>query len=301
MTLISFRVDCLWPAFWRFFTRQKRPRLPQELIYEILEYLHDDEEALKQCALASTKFLYPSQPHLFSSVKVDASNQNDFQEFLASSMSITNRPVDKLLISRMTNLTFFGQCDWFFNPELSLPQFPHLQMVVFKGHNLDQDSLPNPKWEFLSSIQSVKLKFTTINNEQSILEMLCKLPEQVENISFIATKGKSIPPAAPLVDRLCDHIRESNSTMHHFNGTLNLQLAPQFRSNEALLLAMLDLNDVFEFNMKTINYQFASFHDILPLASFVGKCKDTLEYLNIKYPEGGEQLNAVTMRFKSNN
>jgi hypothetical protein len=284
-------------------TDNDRSILTQKLVDNILDYLHDDSNTLKQCSLVSTLFLQASQRRLFSTFEIKGWVAQDFRESFTPPIPITSSRVANLLGSHTTDLIFVGNCDWYFDFKYAnFPKFQSVRRVVFKGESLTLRSLPDPKWEYFSNVQSVEVDFDFMDDNRSILAMLCKLPEKVENISLIATQTKTPCSAtSKQVDWFCDLIRETHpSTVHHFSGTLNLNLARN-KSHEELLSSMVSLGRVFNFNLKRINHHLTSRADIGPLASLVKECKNTLQFLDIKYSPPCACLNAVAPASKSNN
>lgn len=64
------------------FSRPHVPALPDELLYMIVDHLHDDTASLRRCALASRRLLHPARVHLFASLNLDtttfvARNENE--------------------------------------------------------------------------------------------------------------------------------------------------------------------------------------------------------------------------------
>ena len=64
---------------------------------------------------------------------------------------------------------------------------------------------------------------------------------------------------------------------------------------------MVELEDLFKFNPKRINYRLTKRPDLLPFASLLNGCGATLQSLDLTCMEMGAQLYAVTLDVESNN
>ena len=65
--------------------------LPQELVDQIIDFLHDDHPTLQSCTLVARTWLPSSRLHLFSKISVDV-NSSQFCEFLAYARSCASVP-----------------------------------------------------------------------------------------------------------------------------------------------------------------------------------------------------------------
>lgn len=264
-----------------------RPKLDQKLVDAILDNLHDDPDSLKRCALVSKSFLPTSQRHLFSTFNITSWDAPKFRCFFEPSIPDTPRVPD-LLNSHTTDLTFFGDCDWYFDSEnTNFPKFPQVERIVFKGTKLIPRTRPNPAWDlFFGSVRSVELDFDVMDDNRTILTMLCGLPERVQNVGFTAARTEvpfctDASRAYPL-NKFIKEAWASSSTAFDFNGALTLNLA-HGKSHRELLTVMLGLSGVFTFNLKRIDYHLTRCADIGGFASLIWECRDTLEFLDIKY------------------
>jgi len=284
-------------------TYEGHPRLAQELLDFILDYLHYDLESLKRCALASKSLLPTSQRHLFSTYKFSKSNEERLVDLFMLPVSADGHDEDATLRARITDLLNTHTTDLILtnHPELTsgvsksaawkphFPEFENVQRIVFRGSGLDPaatiPSFLERTWMSPSSrIRTVEFDFGLIL-EQDILQLLYILPATVENVSFTCARAGSTHSSwtptsirRGIEDRLlpvCSYLG-----VHRFDGTLKLRLSPG-ASHEKLLSAMLELGDMFKFNLKRINYRLSSRADIPHLASLVGECKNTLQSLDI--------------------
>ena len=279
-------------------TDDGRLRMAQELLDFILDHLHYDQESLKRCALASRSLLPTCQRHLFSTYHITRMNVAKLVEFFTLPASTDGQDECAALRARVADL-FNAYTDNLIltdhpglllrsGQQARLPEFKSAQKITFRGDELSSavtiPSFLRQTWMSpFSKIQSVEFEFRFMS-PRGVLESLCVLPAQVENVGFIGTRPKSIdksPTAASIRQfvkgrSLSDYLdREARE----FNGTLKLRL-PTYIPEKVLSVA-LELEDCFKFSLKRINYKLSLNAEIPYLASLVEKCKATLEFLDI--------------------
>lgn len=280
------------------------PRVAQELLDLILDHLHHDSETLKRCALASKSLLPTCQRHLFSTFKISKSNVNElFVPSEYNSLDEQDAPlragIADLLNTYTTDLTLDIGSGWGSKSALNsshLPEFRNVEKIVFEGKALESCmEIPlflAQTWKSPSSkIKSVGFNFPLIA-DRGILESLYILPATVENVSFTAAKtATSYSSAASVRKEMERGLKNAypDRGVCHLNGTMKLHLA-QHESHRRLLSLMVNLEDLFKFNLKRINYQLTCPDDIPSLAALVDKCEGTLQSLDITYSSSGYSI-----------
>lgn len=281
-----------------------RPRVAQELLDLVLDHLHCDSETLKRCALASKSLLPTCQRHLFSTFQISDPDTTRLAKLFVPSQHKSSDEEDAPLQARIADLLNAYTTDLTLvigsEPGLGyaldsphLPEFRNVQRIVFKGDALESyiDIPPflAKTWKSpTSGIRSVGFSFPLIA-DRGILESLYILPATVENVSFAATKPTAYRSSAALVrQRMENWVKDvyPDRGVRHLKGTMKLHLA-QDTSHERLLSFMVELGDLFKFNLKRINYRLTCPDDIPSLAVLVDKCKGTLQSLDITYSSSG--------------
>lgn len=276
------------------------PRVAQELLDLVLDHLHHDSEILKRCALASKSLLPTCQRHLFSTFRISRSNVAELVELFVSyrynGLDEKDTPlrvgIADLLNTYTTDLTLAIGSGWEFKSALGsshLPEFRNVHKIVFEGKALESCmEIPvflAQTWESPTSrIRSVGFNFSLIT-DRGVLESLYVLPATVENVSFTAAKTNTSYSSASSV-RKGLKTAYPDGGVGHLNGTMKLHLA-QNASHKQLLSFMVELGDLFKFNLKRINYQLTCPDDIPSLAALVDKCKGTLQSLDLTYSSLG--------------
>ncbi|KAK0211633.1 hypothetical protein IW262DRAFT_351562 [Armillaria fumosa] len=129
--------------------------LPQELIDDIVDRLHDDPKALKVCSLICHAFCARSRRHSFRTVSlVDGKRRADFCDLFQKSLYIS-RSVVVLHVS--TNSVVETLLDF----EI-LGSFVNLHSVTFR--TVDFDGLPYHCFSAISSIRSIILAGVTFRD-----------------------------------------------------------------------------------------------------------------------------------------
>jgi len=277
-----------------------RHKLAQELLDSILDHLHYDLESLKQSALASKSLLPTCQRHLFSTFQITKSNINELLD-LFSFLPRTNKhnqdpglPANlKDLLNTYTTDLILDETFGIVGGKTHLPEFKNVEKIVFKGTKFDNavmipSFLERTCFSPYSKLRSVEFDFRR-TYEKAILESLYLLPATVEDVTFTSVRNIYSGP-----DWDADSVRGGtrhkllrictpggyHPGVHHFNGTLKLRLGP-LHAHERLLSTMLELDDLFKFDLKRINYTLGDRASIRHFASLVNECKDTLQFLDI--------------------
>ena len=278
-----------------------RPRLAQELLDLVLDHLHHDPESLKRSALVSKSLVPTCQRHLFSTYQMSRSSVEKLGELFADPPITVDRDENATLRLAVADLfnTYTTHLILTDHPTVTtefragvanLPQFKNVQRITFKGDGLSSGvAIPCflvHTWESPSSrLRSVELDFHRMN-DRAILESLCILPATVEDVGFTcstASSARSYSTASSIrrnIERQRLGPGSSRPQAHQFSGTLKLRLSPDV-FHERLLPVMLELKDLFKFSLRRISCRLTSRADIGRLASLVGECKDTLQFLDI--------------------
>lgn len=258
------------------------PGLPQELVDTIIDHLHDDPTALKQCALVSKRTFLPGcRWRLFSTFEISNKNYHKIVEhYNPTSEGPLPVPAEECVLNTYTTILTFSGCWNSYFEEKNVPKFPKVQRILFKGGMLTSDTLPHPPWGgFFGEVRNVELNFvTTMDSDELILATLCELPERVENIRFTSKKTlRQSSPAA--LDLLCDKIRvEFNPP--RLIGTLGLNLHDHNGCN--LLKALINLGDVF--SAKGLSYRLSPDGVDGPLIQSLVEKYEDLECLRVVNP-----------------
>lgn len=239
------------------------PRLPQELLDEIIDHLADDSTSLRLCAMAASTFVQSCRRHLFRRVVFRPHNLPTWKAIFPnpaiSPAAYTREIRIHLAVDAPTQLAEY------------MPYFSHVRdMTLIGGRCENGDWIPR-LGALPTSIRSLTMKFASITNAQ-VLEIMEQLPN-LEDISLCAFKGAGLTAEAGDVLR------------GRYRGKLDLLLMEDFHAG--IVRSLLKAPEGLGF--KSIKALCNTQEDFPVYVDLVASCRDTLTDLDISTSAECEQ------------
>jgi len=162
------------------------PRVPQEIVDEVLDHLANDTPTLRSCSLVAKSWIYPSHRHLFNSVFFTAN------EITKWNKSFPN-PEDSPAV-HVRDLSF---C--FIEPDVPIDfadriaHFSNVRKLTLIGRTAIDPGFISALGQLPPSTRSVDITFTEVLTTH-ITSVMQQLPN-LDNLSLMSTKpGGPIPP-----------------------------------------------------------------------------------------------------------
>lgn len=252
----------------RLFKPSKRvvkiPRLPQELLDEIISNLSDDCISLRLCSTAARAFVPSCRRHLFRRVIFRPHNlstwKTTFPDPSTSPAVYTREMRIHLASGAPIQLAEY------------MPYFSNLRdMALIGGRCENGDWIPSIG-KLPTSIRSLTMKFASITNAQ-VLEIMEQLPN-LEDLSLCTFKGAGLTPETGEVLR------------GRYRGKLDLLLMEDFHAG--IVRSLLKAPEGLGF--KSIKALCNTEDDFPVYVELVASCRDTLENLDISVSAEGERF-----------
>ena len=162
------------------------PRVPQELVDQVLDHLADDTATLQSCSLVAKSWIYPSRRHLFNSIFLTV---NDITKWNTTFPNPEDSPA-----GHVRDLSFcFIQPDVGINFADRFLYFSNVQKLTLIGRTAADPGFISGLGQLPPSIRSVDITFSKILTVH-IISMMQQLPN-LENLSLMSTDwGGLIPP-----------------------------------------------------------------------------------------------------------
>ena len=238
------------------------PRLPQELLDEIMDHLADDSISLHRCSTAARTFVPSCRRHLFKRIVFRSRNlptwKATFPDPSTSPAAYTREMCIHLASDAPTQLVEY------------MPYFSNVCDLTLIGARCeDREWIPSIG-KLPTSIRSLTMKFVSVTNLQ-VLEIMEQLPN-LDDFSLCTSKGVGFSAEAGEILR------------GRFNGKLDLLLMEDFHAS--IVRSLLKAPEGLGF--KSIK-AFCNTGDDFPVyVDLVTTCRDTLSELDISVSAEGE-------------
>jgi hypothetical protein len=239
------------------------PRLPQELLDEIIDHLADDSTTLRFCSMAARSFVQSCRRHLFSRVVFRPHNiptwKTTFPNPAMCPAPYTREMRIHLAAGAPTQLAEY------------MPYFSNVRDLTLIGGRCENGDWIPSIGALPTSIRSLTMKFASITNAQ-VLGIMEQLPN-LDDISLCAFKGAGLTAEAGdiLRGRYC--------------GKLDLLLVEDFHAG--IVRSLLKAPEGLGF--KSIRALCNTQDDFPVYVDLVASCRDTLTNLDISVSAEGEQ------------
>ena len=204
------------------------PRVPQDLVHEILDHLSKDMATLRSCSLVARSWIYPSRRHLFNTLFFTASDITKWNEAFPDPENSPARHVRDLsfcYIQPNVPIEFAGRIHYFSNVH---------KLTLIGRVATDPDSI-SALGQLPPSIRSVDITFTKVLTAH-IVSVLQQLPN-LENLSLMSSEwGGTIPPGTGelIQSRLSGKLRLRRKFAHRdlLNMLMEVPTGSQFAEVE---------------------------------------------------------------------
>ena len=238
------------------------PSLPQEIFDLIIDFLHDEPDALKACCLASVSWVHRTRMHLFS--HVEFTSKPRIESWKETFPDPSNSPAHhtRSLSIRMSSITSVdtGLGSWIrtFNGVVRLH-------VDIHGYGGGRDISLIPLHGLSPTLKTLRLAYGYSAPCSEIFGLVCSLP-LLEDLALVSLDNNSetcvlgIPPTSP-----------------KFTGSLDLRMVGRIRP---IVRRLLDLPSGLHFSKISVS---CLREDMETMTELVSRCSDTLESLSICY------------------
>ena len=232
--------------------------LPQEVFDLIIDFLHDDPDALKACCFVSKSWVHPTQKHLFTHVKFNS--ESDFKSWQKTFLDPSNSHAHytrslSIHLSMSFALGDTGVGDWI----RAFSGVVRLRLVV--SHS---DISLSPLYGLFPTLKSLHMDYGTSGSSSEMFGLVCSFP-LLEDLSIVSLHGNYE------VGRL-----DIPSTSPKLTGCLDLRVA----KIRPIVRRLLELPSGPHFSKI---YLSCFKEDAELITDLVSKCSDTLKSLNIFY------------------
>jgi len=238
------------------------PRLPQELLDEIMDHLAGDSTSLRHCSTAARAFVPSCRRHLFSRVVFRPHNLPTWKATFpnpSTSPATYTREMRIHLVSDMPIQL----------PEY-MPYFSNVRDLALIGGRCENYEWISTIGKLPASIRSLTMKFVSVTNSQ-VLEIMGQLPN-LDNFSLCTFQRGDFPA------------RMGGILKGRYSGRLELLLTGD--SHASIVESLLEAPAGLAFkSMKA----FCNAEDDFPVyAALVTSCQDTLTDLDISVSAEGD-------------
>lgn len=240
----------------------RTPRLPQELLDEIMDHLADDPTSLRRCSIAARALVSSCRRHLFRRIEFWPHNlptwKRTFPDPSTSPAAYTREIRIQLASDAPTQLADY------------MPYFSNVRDLTLIGGRCETYDWVSSLGNLPTSIRSLTMKFVSITNVQ-VLEVMEQLPN-LDDFSFRTSKGAGFSAEAGEILR------------GRFSGKLDLLLMEDLHASivKSLLTAPEGLG------FKSIKAFCNTGDDFPAYADLVATCRDTLLELDISVSSEGK-------------
>lgn len=204
------------------------PRVPRELVSEVLDHLADDVATLRLCSLVTKSWIHPSRRHIFNNVF-----------FTASDITKWNKIFPDPEHSPATHVRDLSFC--FIEPDVPIrfadrmPYFSNVKKLTLIGRAALDPGFISALGQLPPSIRSIEITFSKILNAH-IISVMQQLPN-LDNLSLLSQEwsGPITPGAGKLIQcRLRGKLRLRRQLAHHdlLNTLMEVPTGPQFTEVE---------------------------------------------------------------------
>lgn len=248
------------------------PKVPQELIDEILDHLEKDTATLQSCSLVAKPWIYPSRRHLFRTLFLTASDITKWNKTFPNP--------EESPAGHVRDLSFcFILPDVPINFADRMPHFYNVQQLTFIGRVATDPSFISALGSLPPSIRSVDITFSKVLTTH-IVSVIQQLPN-LDNLSLMSVEwGGAIPAGTGklIQSRLNGKLRLRRKLAHRdlLNMLMDVPSGPQFAEVEIRDASM----NCFPATLKLVN-----------------ACEDTLTKLHFSTLVQGSSLFLVCAEF----
>lgn len=237
----------------------KIPRLPQELLDEIMDHLADDSISLRRCSTAARTFVSSCRRHLFSRVVFRPHNLPTWKITFPDP---SNSPA---AYTREMRIHLASDAP----PQLEeyMPYFSNVRDLTLIGGRCENREWISTIGKLPISIRSLTMKFVSVTNVQ-VLEIMEQLPN-LDDFSLCTFKGVGFSDEAGEILR------------GKYGGKLDLLLM-----DASIVRSLLKAPEGLGF--KSIKAFCNTGDDFPAYADLVATCRDTLSELDISVSAEGE-------------
>ena len=240
-----------------------RRLLPPEIIDPIIDLLHDDTEALKQCCLVSKSWISRSRRHLFAHVQF---LRNRLKLWKATFPDPTNSPAyHTRTLTIYLSVDGVGEGNW-------ILAFSRVQRLLLTVRRNEEATSFVPLYKLSSSLKSLQVYFYIPHPEAFNLIRSLSLLEDL-TLSNYSTTFKSDGPLAPAPPLASPPLTGSLGIFLKHWGTETIH-------------RLLDLPNSLHF--REIRLFLYKATDLPPTGKLVTACSGTLEHLHISFAASRE-------------
>lgn len=164
------------------------PKVPQELVYEILDRIAKETATLRSCSLVAKSWIYPSRRHLFNSLFLTATDVVKWNKAFPNpedSPAVHVRDLSFCYIQPDVPIDFAGR----------MPHFSNVQKLTLIGRVATDSTFISALGQLPPSTRSLDITFTRVLTTH-IISVIQQLPN-LDNLSLMSSEwGGTIPPGA---------------------------------------------------------------------------------------------------------
>lgn len=204
------------------------PRIPPELVDEVLDHLSDDMATLRTCSLVAKSWVHPSRRHIFNKVFFVAYDITRWNKTFPNPADSPARHVRDLSFS-------FIQPDVPIHFADRMPYFSNVQKLTLIGRVSVNPGFISALGRLPPSTRSVDVKFSKVPNA-NIVSVMQQLPN-LDNLSLMSKEwGGPIPPGTGklIQGKLSGKLRLRRKFAHPdlLNTLMEVPIGPQFAEVE---------------------------------------------------------------------
>lgn len=231
------------------------PRLPPELLAEIVDHLADDPVSLRHCAIAARTFVPSCRRHLFRRIVFRAHN------LPAWKTTFPNPSTSPAPYAREMRIHISSEAPMRLSEYM--PYFSHVRDLTLIGGRCENRDWILSLGQLPPSIRSLTMKFASITNAQ-VFEIMEQLPN-LDDLSLSAFKGAGLT------------LEAGEILKGRYNGKLDLLLMDDFHAGIVRSL----LNAPEGLGFRSIKALCNTEDDFPVYVDLVASCQDTLVDLDI--------------------
>lgn len=178
-------MGCIFSKLTRSIKTTGAPRVPQELVEEVLDHLADEMATLRSCSLVAKSWIHASRRHLFNNVF-----------FTANDITIWNTTFPNPEASPAKHVRDLSLC--FIQPEADINfanrihYFSNVQKLTLIGRTATDPGFISALGQLPPSIRSVDITFSKVLTAH-IISVMRQLPN-LENLSLMSTEWIGLIP-----------------------------------------------------------------------------------------------------------
>lgn len=204
------------------------PRVPQELVDEVLDHLADDMATLRLCSLVAKSWIYPSRCHIFKNVFFTVTGATKWNRTFPNpkhSPAGHVRDLSFCFIHRDVPIDFADR----------MPYFSNVQKLTLIGQTAIDPGFISALGQLPPSTRSLDITFSKILNAH-IISVMQQLPN-LDNLSLMSQEwgGPILPGSGRLIQgRLSGKLRLRRRSAHRdlLGMLMEIPMGPQFTEVE---------------------------------------------------------------------